>query len=173
MNPALQRFPDHARIMGLIVLSYPDLIVSFAHSVGLAVGLKHAALEALLSLSGEKYRVIAGRALARRAIEERGLSAEMDEICRALGACGRIRNEYAHQSVFDEGGSLYLVEPRPDFDSGYKRSEVTLDLLRQQQAYFEYTRNCLLWLEGTLGGTPPLSGFPPKADKPLQPPRSG
>lgn len=167
-NPALTRFPEHTRLMGIIVLSYPELFTAFSHCVGLALGLKYDALDALIQIESEKTKVQVGKAISSRSISRLGLTGEMDEICTSLRRCGEIRNTYAHDDVGDVGDKLYVTERKPSYEDGYKKSEITIDLLQRQLAYFSYTRSCLLHLEGTLQGHVRPASFPQK----MQPPPS-
>lgn len=167
MNPALSRFPEHARLMGLMVLSYPELILMFSHCVGLALGLKYDALDALFEISSEKTRVQAGKALAARKVEQRGLTLEWTEVTRALQTCADIRNVYAHGNLADEGNRLFIAQGKLNLEAGFRRSEITAVLLQSQAAYFGYTRTCLLHLEWRLQDMQPPSPFPQRMQPPL------
>lgn len=167
-NPALARFPEHTRLIGTVILSYPELMMAFSHCVGLAIGLKYDALDALFRIESEKTRVLAGSELAARSMESRGLSQQFDQICQALQGCADIRNAYAHGMIEDENNSLFIADKYPKFDGKEERykTEITIASLQLQLAYFEYARSCLLHLERTLQGHRGASAFPKKIRPP-------
>lgn len=169
-NPALIRFPDHARLMGTMVLSYPELVITFSHIVGLSLGIKYEVFEALHSLQSETNRINAGRALAAKAIANNRLTAAFDEACSALLHCSKIRNLYAHNLLSDYGERLYIVQTKADLAKDYDVHLLEIGLLEKQLTFFGYTRMCLLFLEATLA-FPKLNRSPPAREE--RPPATG
>jgi hypothetical protein len=137
--------------MGRLVLSYPELVLTFAHCVGLSLGLKYEFLSSIRGIQSETKQIEIGVGIASSAMDRLGHSDIFMEIVSSLKLCSKIRNHYAHGSLSDYQNHLFIVDLRlADLATDYWLDEVTFPLLQEQAAFYEYTRRCLLFLESRL-----------------------
>jgi hypothetical protein len=113
-------------------------------------------LKAMFRIRGETNRVLIADGLGRAIYDQLGLGAEFDLLISTLRNCLAIRNRYAHAYWHDpdQGKALCYVsleelakEDAEVNDLG-KLSFFYIDepLLLRQEAYFEYARNLIMYL---------------------------
>jgi hypothetical protein len=162
-NPALHLFPKEAALVGLLVAGYGELDICLGHVCGLAVGDKYAVLEALNKVSSEQARIEIANSLAKHILEAKGFGTKFGEAVGAINLCRKIRNQYAHAQWLGVDGKLGFVRAESinwrDKNS-IRWSTLTVSVLENQEAYFEYTRKCLIWLEFQLGTPKPSVAIP-------------
>ncbi|RUU97968.1 hypothetical protein EOA79_24065 [Mesorhizobium sp. M1A.F.Ca.IN.020.03.2.1] len=150
INPAHEAYPEEARLIGLMVIGYSELDISLCLVGGLALGHKWAVLDALHTIKDEGTRLdVVGR-LVRHIMVEKTLEPKFGETIGAMRYCKTVRNQYAHAQWANFDGMLRFTSTRdihwrPD-GGPTEWKAVDPVILRAQEAYFEYTRKCLLWL---------------------------
>ncbi|MBN9310512.1 hypothetical protein [Devosia sp.] len=164
INPAFTRFPEEANLLGQLVLGYGELDISFALMAGMAIGKQFEVLHAVHQVRSETARLDIAHALSSKAFSSLGLKDDYVEAKSAVKHCLKIRNQYAHCHWADlhvlglgfinvEGDYFAKAEPR--FFKG-----VTVKLLQEQEAFFEYARHCVLTVQANIG---PLRANLPRA----------
>lgn len=173
-NPAVDRFPEHSMLMGKVILSYPELVLTFAHCVGLALGLRYEFFAALKNVQSESLQIEMGVGLASKAMVDRGFGAEFATCASDLQHCGKIRNHYAHATLTDYRDHLYAINLRKEnLEEDYTLQEVLVPSLEKQLIFFAATRGMLLYLESHLSDRlhhqkPKLVARPPLSDRNLK-----
>jgi hypothetical protein len=175
-NPALEHFHDEAAIIGRMVAGYGELELRVGICLGYALDNRDAALRTLFRILGESARIGAADALMRTRFKEIGIAPQYADAIGAVRWCLQIRNQYAHcQWGHDPSAGLFftnLQEPSKaseTFDFWWRHVDVSL--LQLQESYFEYTRDCFLFLEdrfimATKNARPPVAPMPPKRAQP-------
>jgi hypothetical protein len=146
INPAFINYPEEAALLGAMVIGYGEIDLSFAHMAGLVVGQTYAVLDACHAVRSETARLDVAHALAAGAFKRVNLEDEYTYTHAAVRHCLRIRNQHAHSQWGDLEG-LHLSNAERAFSQPLKPIEwkpITLELLKQQEAYFEHTRLCVL-----------------------------
>lgn len=175
INPAFLRYPEEARLLGEMVLGYGELDISFGMVAGKAARKMHAVLHAINRVRSEKSRLDIADALACGSFKELGLAAEYARVHRAMRFCLRVRNQYTHSQWADWGehglgftnvdGDAFASPIQP-----LKWNSIKLALLQKQEAFFEYTRRCILTLDTNLlwvlAEKPPAEAMPPEMHEP-------
>lgn len=175
INPAFISYPEEAKLLGELVLGYGELDLSFAFTCGIAVQQKYALLHAVNQVRSETARLDIAHALAADAFAKLGLAEEYRRAHQAIKYCLKIRNQWAHAQWGDMNpyGLAFTRTDGDVFALPLKRTvwnSIKLDLLQKQEAYFEYTRRCILTLESNLipilAGKPAQLEFPPEIHRP-------
>ena len=153
INPAFKNFPEEELYLGRIVIGYGELEINLIHLSGLAINQKWPVLAACHSVRTETGKIDIAVALAKDAMKEQGLGAEFEIAVRYLRHCLTIRNNYAHAHWGEFQGELKFMKADGAFERPLKPIQwkaITLDLVKQQEAFFENTRKWLLYLVLTL-----------------------
>jgi hypothetical protein len=173
INPAFMNHRDEAALLGDIVIGYGELDITFSHIAGLAINHKYAVLEACHAIRSEGGRIDIAHALAHEAFQQRGFSEEFAYAGKAIRFCLKVRNQYAHAQWGSMGGVLKFTNPEEAFSRPLKPTvwkELSLDLLTEQERFFENTRMWLIYLETSLEeqakGRSPTLNKPPKMQQP-------
>lgn len=148
--PAFIRHPEESRIIGLLVTGYGELEFLLAHCVGEIIDNRDVAFKVMFRARGEEQRVILADALARPILSEGAYRTAFEQTIAALRHCLKIRNQYAHCAWGDDARGLWFValEENAKDNGPYDLTELTqhvlsLDLLREQEAFFVHTKNRL------------------------------
>ncbi|TRC98272.1 hypothetical protein FJV76_13160 [Mesorhizobium sp. WSM4303] len=152
INPSHDAFPDESNLIGRMVIGYSELDIALCFIGGLALGQKWAVLDALHAIENEGTRLDVISRLIKHVMVARGQDAKFGEAIGALRYCKGVRNQYAHAQWIHINGMLMFTNPKdipwkPDGQIHWKIT--SLALLKSQEAYFEYTRKCLMWLEAS------------------------
>jgi hypothetical protein len=178
LNPALTLHRREAALVGRILTAFAELEYIICKSVAECRDKPFPILRALYRISGTTARIEAADALAREIYTDFGMGSAFADAIGALKACVRIRNQYAHCAWADGGkgrnGGLYFVdlstsaEAATGWDHNWRH--VSVQLLKQQYDYFEYTKDLLFHIE--TGATAwrvsqlPIFPVPPKQAPP-------
>lgn len=134
-----------------MVVGYSELDITLCHVAGLALGEKLAVLDALHQVENEGTRLELINRLVRHVFLASGKEAHFAEAIGALRYCKTLRNQFAHAQWKGENGQLWFTNPKQiNWSSGLENitwKATSLDLLKEQEAYFVYTRRCLMSLE--------------------------
>lgn len=149
LNPVNVHHPAEMETIGRMVLAYSELDLVLCHAAGLVMNDKFAMLNALHSVKQEAARLDIIRHLTAGLFGARGLKAEFQTCIDAMKYCRSIRNQYAHATWGSAATGLEFGDlTDTDWNNGPKMNPTSLSLLREQEAFFEYTKECLLYLEG-------------------------
>jgi len=133
------------------------------------MGNKEAALNALHKVESEGLRIEMVNALTRHIFIKNGVEAEFGETIGAIRYCRKVRNQYTHAQWKSEDGRLCFAQIRgynwegPQF---LNWNTTGLALLREQEAYFEYTRKYILGHEWILDHPDLSAEWPQHLPKP-------
>lgn len=169
ISPALSNRRDEAALIGLLVLGYSELDIMFCHVGGLALGNKSVVMDALHKIQNEGTRIDVVSRLVRHVFSTPEKSAQFGETLGAIKFCKTVRNQYAHAKWGDDGNGLIFFNAH---DANWLNADpfawkaTNLALLKEQEAYFEYTRKCLLALEWELSYPNDSRTFPPHMQQP-------
>jgi hypothetical protein len=156
INPALEQSPEHLKLIGPMVVGYPELEITFAHIAGLVLKLRWEVLNAAEQVLSETAKIKLIHALARRAFDATELKDDYQFAYQAIFYCSEWRNKYAHSQWKREDDELWFAHGRDFFEGADPTGDdlpwiaVPLQFLQEQEAYFEGTRKWLIWLEYTL-----------------------
>lgn len=131
------------------MIGYGELDLSFVHMSGLVLGQTFAVLDACHAVRSETARLDIAHALAGGAFKRANLETEYAHTHAAIRFCLKVRNQYTHSQWAEMEHRLMFTNAERAFSQPMKALRwnlVTLDLLRQQEAYFEHTRKCILTL---------------------------
>lgn len=153
-HPVLSSNPNETLIIGAMVIGYGEIELLFGICAGLALKHRNVVLVAFHKVSTAGARIEIANALASEAIKALKLQNEYAEAFGAVRFCSQIRNQFAHcQFGRAEDDSMIFAKAEDSIDkNGFKPKwkGLTLALLKEQEAYFVYTRALLLHLENRI-----------------------
>jgi hypothetical protein len=149
LNPTFDQFPTEAALIGRMVTSFGELELTFGMIAGTAIRDQALALRAIYRGRSTGGRIDLADVLIRNRVANSNLAAEYDEVLGAMRHCLKIRNNYAHCHWAPGQDGLFFTNLEEaagkanGFDTDQKH--VDLNLLSEQEAYFNYTRDLLLY----------------------------
>jgi len=148
INPAFINFPDEAALIGAMVVGYGELELSYGALAGDIIGDKWSVLKAFHYIRSEMTRIDVANALCETKVVAMGFADEYAQVLTALKYCREVRNRYTHQQWGDMDGMLCITKAEAAFQKRERPTWYTLDLalIEAQEAFFEYTRLCILTL---------------------------
>jgi hypothetical protein len=152
INPAFISRQEEAALIGAMVIGYSDLELSFLAACGVAIDYQFAVLDACHSVRSETGRIDIAHALAEEAMENLSLTDEFNHAERQLRFCLKLRSSYAHSHWSDSPNGLLFANVEKSFKRPLKPAQfrlLALDLLREQESFFENTRAWLIYVELT------------------------
>jgi hypothetical protein len=153
--PIHNRFPKLMSVVGRLLVAYGELELDLMNCIQVARGYDlNSTLKAMFRVRGETNRLDIADALGQEPYDKRGLSAEFKQMMDAVRYCLRIRNKYAHAYWHDPGTELcYLsLEELAKEDifvkdlTGLTFFYIDEPLLLRQEAYFEYARDVIRYV---------------------------
>lgn len=143
-------FPQHAELIGEMLLGYGELETSFLDLVAEVLDMD-TAVRILYRLRGAQSRLDVGDAILRPVLTELKLKGQYMQWLGAIRHCKRIRNQFAHCAWLAEHGRLYLADFEESANSaegvtGLQFHGVDLPLLEEQHSFFLYTLDVSLHL---------------------------
>jgi hypothetical protein len=178
--PEFQTFKEEGIIIGRLLAGYGSLESTLSSCVGMAKHDIDTVIKVMFRARGETQRIDVADAIGRPLYRKLGLANEFSEAIADMRFCLKIRNQFAHCQWHDDNtGRLCFVDmeeiAKPDTFihdlTALTFNYLTLALLKEQEAYFVYVADCLLFLnyEGRrLAGKPsiPARSKPKKVPKP-------
>lgn len=152
MATDLRHYPEETTILGRLLSGYGELEFDIAFLLQFALGDdRDVAFKSLFGIRGETARIDVADNLMRRRYQALGLGSDYGEAIGALRYCLKIRNQYAHcHWVRNLTLGLCFVDVEevaraaPEVDLGtLRQKQVSLALLREQEAFFAYTQSIL------------------------------
>ncbi len=180
INPALERHPAEAGLIGALVVGYSELDIAMVEAAGYALEMRLPLLDAVEVVNSELSRIEVVRRLAGPRFAKIGFDEHFTYAVDAQHFCREVRNHYAHCHYADFGpdGPLVTVKARDLFSDPAQTIQrlpwriVSVDLLSAQERYFEHARKWWLWLghavPRVLKGKEPLVAAPEATDKPTK-----
>jgi hypothetical protein len=175
--PAFARYPEEAQIICHLLAGYGEIEYELAMCVAAIIGNVEIAIRTMFRMRAEGQRLEVADALVRYKYEEAGLGPQYKDGFDAAVHCKKIRNQFAHCHWTDhperglEFVNLAEAAKRRSGQSRVTIHRINLPLLREQEAYFCYTSDCLsfvhkeyLRLDGRLKEHP--FSMPPKRQQP-------
>jgi hypothetical protein len=177
INPAFDRFPDEAKLVGLILSSFGELELTACQCANAAVQAKnYSILKTLYHLRTTSGRIDVADGLMRPIYESYGFNDEYDSAIIMMRHCLTIRNQFAHCNWADHQiGGLFFADLQSSakntyFDHSYRH--VDPPLLESQFEFFKITLEWLRYLDNQLAEKqgkptgldwpkPPASTLPP------------
>lgn len=153
INPALERHPRCATLLGKIVLAFGEIEFSVCRNAGKALQLLGEILFTLYKTRASSARLDFAQSIIVQECKELRISDILETSKAMVGECVAIRNQYAHCNWADSGAHLRAglffadlqdsdFDPAGEFFHHYRHVSATL--LTQQLSYFAHT---LDWLE--------------------------
>lgn len=158
INPAFDLHSRQGALVGKLISSFGELEFLLAVCVGHAIGHPTRALRAMFRIKTTTARIEAADALARDTFDALGIATEYAETIGAIRCCLKIRNQYAHchwaaDPMKKRTGLFFANLERTaerTHEWEYDFRHVSLSLLKEQEAYFDYTQQWLYYLEREL-----------------------
>jgi hypothetical protein len=184
INPAFERFPKEAEIVGLILSSFGELELTVCQCANSALRAKdHNITRTLYALRNTSSRIDIADGLMRPVYKAHGLIRRYGATLEMLRHCLRIRNHYAHCNWADhETAGLFFADlqtsaKNENFDHAYRH--VDPPLLNAQFDFFKLTLEWLRFIDhelavkqGVLAShvwpEPPASTLPPLHNPPSE-----
>lgn len=151
INPAFDRFPNEARLVGLILSSFGEIELSICQTANAVLRIPdHALMRALYRLRATSSRIDVADTLMAPIFAAYGLTKPYETALTMVRHCLSIRNQYAHCNWADHAaGGLFFADlqtsaKNQNFDHAYRHVDVSL--LTAQYEFFALT---LDWLRYT------------------------
>jgi hypothetical protein len=157
INPAFQRHPIEASLVGRIVVHFGELEVSFCQHNAMALDTYVPLMKALYSLKATSARIAFMDGLIRNMYLGHNLGAEYDISISMVRYCLQIRNLFAHCNWADDPTGAYPGLFYADLQDAAKTPDLRLDwkhvdatLLQKLEDYFAETMEWLTYLRHEL-----------------------
>jgi hypothetical protein len=151
INPAFDTFPAEGAIIGKLVVSFGELELLCGLLAGTALKNQDMALRAIYRGRSTRGRIDLADVLMRDAFVSIGLKDDYEEMLVAVLHSLSIRNHYAHCHWAPGQDGLFFakLEDSAKRETGFDADQkhVGLILLQEQEAYFDYARSMLLFLQ--------------------------
>lgn len=156
VSTSLEPFPDHAALIGDMMLGYGELefftLELLAHALGGKNNI-HQAARILYRLRGASDRMNVADAILRPFMARIKLPGQYSNWAGAMKHCRMIRNQYAHCSWGSQTDRLWFAKLEEDTKATEGAVSLTyypldLSLLKEQQAFFHYAMDLTMFLVG-------------------------
>ena len=153
--PQFQKFPAEGAIIGRLAVGYGSLESVLSSCVGMAKDDIDTVIKVMFRARGETQRIDVADAIGRPLYRALGLEDMFSEAIADMRFCMKIRNQYSHCQWHDDlTGRLCFVDmeeiakPHAIITDllGLTFHYLVVDLLTEQEAYFVYVEDCLLFL---------------------------
>jgi hypothetical protein len=148
----LERYPEEAAVIGRLLTGYGEIEFELAHAVGVALNSFDNAIRLVFRVRNESQRLEVADAILRPFFAKIELSGQYGCALGAARHCKAIRNQYAHCHWYsEEVVGLYFTNleeaaKRREGETSFNMQQISLPLLKEQEAYFIYAQDCLVWL---------------------------
>ncbi len=153
--PEFQRFAEEGVVIGRLLAGYGSLESALSSCVAMARDDLDMVLKAMFRARGETQRIDIADAIGRPSYRTLGMETMFSEAIADMRYCLKVRNQYAHCNWHDDlTGRLCFI----DMEEIARPHEIIKDLrgltfhyldgmlLRDQESYFIYVGDCLLYL---------------------------
>jgi hypothetical protein len=176
INPAFDRFPVEAILVGRILASFGEIELTVCRNAGKALELEGLIMKALYRLRATSQRIDLADELMKWVFADNGLAEDYDGLIRMVRHCLKIRNQYSHCNWGDHAtAGLFFADVQesaehPDFEHYWKHVDppllqnqldylgVTMDMLEltQELAVRQGLLRSHVWPRPTVPAPPPL-----------------
>jgi hypothetical protein len=181
--PCFDRFPKEGDIIGRLLAGYGELELEMCDCVAATTGDLDGAIKGLFGIRGEQRRIQTADKMMRSAYASAGLTSKYRRTIANMHWCRTVRNQYAHCNWYDTAAEgLCFIDLEHTAKLKRKIGSVTahrypidVTLLKRQENYFTYVRQCYWHLAeafrtargkvlkgGLLHSWPPRLARPPK-----------
>lgn len=154
INPAFDRFPAEASIIGRILASFGEIELSICRNAGNSINLQGVMMKALYRLRATSQQIDVADEFMRWQHQRVGLGSEYEILMGMVRHCLKIRNLYSHCNWGDHiTGGLFFADVQEsaetdNFDHYWKH--VDPPLLQRQLDYFALTMEWVEYLDHEL-----------------------
>src|SRR5215470_12660284 len=142
-------------VIGRLLAGYGELEVLLLACRIAAEGMVDLPVRELFSSRGEKRRLVTATAILRSDYTRAGLIGDLQQASDDLDWCRQIRNQYSHCQWYwtTQDGLCFVnleeLAKQPTFilDLTAGRHPISRSLLEDQEAFFLYVKECLMYLE--------------------------
>jgi len=155
INPAFDRHPRQATLIGRIVLAYGEIEFSVCRNAGHALDMLAEILNTLYKTRASSARIDFAQSIIAQECKELGLLETLETCVAMVATCTKIRNRYAHCNWADtpghkKSGLFYADLENSEFETNteffHHFRHVTPRILKGQLDYFAYTMEWLQFL---------------------------
>jgi hypothetical protein len=148
-------FREEGRFIGRLLLAYGEIENALCSCVAMARGDMDAVIKAMYRPRGEGARVDIADALGRAPYKKHGLETQFSEAIGGVRRCLKIRNQFAHCNWHDDNtGRLSFIDMQEIAEGNAVIADLShltlryldVPLLLQQEAFFAYVANLLVFL---------------------------
>jgi hypothetical protein len=148
---AFEKYPKEGAIVGRLLTGYGEIEFDLMMCLSEFLGDINIAIRVIYRVRSESSRIDVADAMLRPHYASFGLSKEYEEAFIALQFCKKLRNNYAHShwSGIDTGLFYTSFEKPAETTEGtgaMKFSHLTEQLLQQQETFFGYCQQMLIYL---------------------------
>jgi hypothetical protein len=179
--PCFDRFPKEGNLIGRLLAGYGELELEMCACLAATTDDLSAAIKRLFGIRGEYKRIKTADAMMKASYASAGLASKYNHVIGNMDWCRTVRNQYAHCNWYDttaEGLCFVDLEHTAKLKRKIKsvaahRYPIDAVLLKRQETYFTYVRECYWHLaaayriargKGFKGG--PLHPWPPRLARP-------
>jgi hypothetical protein len=154
INPAFERFPEEASLVGFILSSFGELELTVCQCAQAALQMSYALLKTLYRIRTTSIRIDTADGLMRPVYEAHGMTNDYDMTIKMMRHCLIIRNQFAHCNWADhEKAGLFFADlqtsaKNQNFDHSYRHVDPAL--LATQLDYFKFTLEWLRFMDHEL-----------------------
>ena len=146
--PAFKSFPQEASLIGRLLAGYGELEFQLMICLREVLDQIDIAIRVIFRARGEEHRILIADAFMREYYNSAGLIHPYSEAIADMSYCRQIRNQYAHchWSTFRHQLQFANLEETAKSNLGstsVKEYSVNIPLLKEQETYFLYVRDCL------------------------------
>jgi hypothetical protein len=150
--PASQKFRQDREIIGRLLIGYGELEFDLCNCISMGLNDLDMGFKTMFRVRGETSRIDLAEAMGQKIYASLGLGPPFHDAIDAMRFCVRLRNRYAHSHFYDDNsGKLAMVSLEEIAKKravikdlrGLTTKYLTTEILRDQEAYFAYTRACI------------------------------
>lgn len=152
---AFTKFNDEGIIIGRLLAGYADLELDLFHCVNAVRDDFDTIFKAMFKTRGETNRINMAEIFGQQHYRNLDMDTQFEKAIAAVRFCLKIRNQYSHCTWWDDYSGKVAFANLEDIANGndlvtdFKKlgtRHVDVTTLIQQESYFEYTDNILVWV---------------------------
>jgi hypothetical protein len=157
--PGFDRHPKEGDLIGRLLAGYGELELEMCACLVATTKDLDGAIKRLFGIRGERRRIDEADAIMKARFASVGLSSKYNPTMKNMDWCRKLRNQYAHCNWYDttkEGLCFIDLERTAKLRRKIKsvtahRRPIDVVLLKQQEDYFLYVRQCYWHLAEAYG----------------------
>jgi hypothetical protein len=149
----VRKFRQEREIIGRLLIGYGEMELDLCNCIAMGLDDLDMTFKTMFRPRGETLRIDIAEAMGQKIYTSLGLGPAFHDAIGAMRFCVKLRNRYAHSHFYDDNsGKLAMVSLEEIAKKkvvikdlrGLTTKYLTKDILRDQEAYFLYTR---AWIE--------------------------